>query len=145
VIRRHHGNIRLSSQKKSQQRCLKEVHHTIHRRVFSVLDLYPVLLPAASIGSVTVLRNQALQSKLARLPKQVRARSLPVQTHLRRCPRVGVPKGGQDWPYAWKEADPVDRRRPLRGCRAKLDFLVVFAGVQRIEIGDAINSPPRRR
>src|SRR6516162_5735778 len=37
------------------------IHHPIHRRVLPVLDLDPVLGPAALIGAVAMLRDKALK------------------------------------------------------------------------------------
>jgi hypothetical protein len=115
--------------------------HPIEGLMLSVLHLDPVLRLAGLIGPVAMFRDKALKPELAGFAKQVRADlSLlkradenPLRPACQEPFEVGFPH------RQWKPAQIIAFHcQYVEG--AELHFVVVPAGMERIEIGDPVNA-----
>jgi hypothetical protein len=64
-------------------------------RVFPVLDLQPMRLPSAAVGSIPPLRNQTFQTHPARCPKQARPDLALFEWRHEDCQKANPPKFAQ--------------------------------------------------
>jgi hypothetical protein len=118
--------------------------HPFDRRMTSVLDLDPVGRSAAAVGTITALGDDAFPNLQA-----ARNRSGPISPWLevadenalrsarQQTGQIGLAHGQRQLPQI-----VTIKRQDVEG--VKLDLMVILAGMQPIEIGDAIDAEQDR-
>src|SRR3981189_162847 len=111
----------------------------------SVLDLDPIGRAACAVGTVPALRHKTLKPEIAGLPKQFRAdlalfelaNENPLRPPCQQARQVVLSKVQRQFPQI-----VAIQRQDIE--RVELNLVIMPAGVQTVEIGDAVDAQQHR-
>jgi len=110
----------------------------------SVLDLDPIGRAACAVGTVPALRHKTLKPEIAGLPEQVGPIS-PCSNWLTKIPSGRRASNRARCSFEGAAAVSANRRHPTPRYRTlELNLVIMPAGVQTVEIGDAVDAQQHR-